>query len=147
MVSLSLSLSLSPLPSPSPPSLPLPLRQGIRSELSQGASCQLDKLQGVLKDRPNKYSLRREGLSFSPTPALSVVHDPGVDANVNILNVSDEGELTGGGGAESHRGYAPGPDQSKSLKRDCNRIPRYGRGTGGCGEDTKVNQLHGNDFR
>ena len=73
------------------------------------------------------------------------MHDPSLEAHVNILNVSEGGEQDGG--VESCRGYAPGPDQSKSLRRDCNRIPRYGRGTGKCEEEAEVKALHGEDFR
>lgn len=120
-------------------------RQGVRSELSKGAASQLDKLHGLLKDQPDKYTLKREGLRFSPTPALDVVHDPNVDSHINILNVSEEAEP--GQGAEWFGGYAPGPNQSKSLKRDCNTIPRYGRGTVSREEDKKVGELHQKDFR
>ena len=105
----------------------------------------MDRLKGMLKCPPQKYSLKKEGLYFSPTPALSVVHDPKLDTHVNILNVSEEGEE--GDGAVPFKGYAPGPDQSQSLKRDRNVIPRHGRGMGGDEEDTELRQLHGRDFR
>lgn len=132
---------------PSLPSLPPhPLhRQGISSELSEGAACQLDKLHGLLKDPPNKYTLKTGDLRFSPTPALDVVHDPTIESHINILSVSEEAEL--GGGIERFRGYAPGPNQSQSLKRDCNTIPRYGRGVVGCNGDKKVGEIHTKDFR
>ena len=93
----------------------------------------------MLKDPPNKYTLKREGLCFSPTPALDVVHDPSVDSHINIFNVSEEVEL--GGRAEWFRGYIPGPNPSQSLKRDCNMIPRYGRGVVGHEEDKKIGEM------
>ena len=99
----------------------------------------------MLKDPPNKYTLKREGLCFSPTPALDVVHDPSVDSHINIFNVSEEVEL--GGRAEWFRGYIPGPNPSQSLKRDCNMIPRYGRGVVGHEEDKKIGEIHGKNFR
>ena len=117
-------------------------RQGISSELSQAPIPQLNKLTGLLKDPPEKYSLKKDGLHLSPTPALSVVHNPTVDTSVDILSVSDEGEQS-----STFRGYAPGPSQSQSLKRDRNTIPRYGRGTCGRGEDDKLSRLHQQDFR
>ena len=123
----------------------LPYRAGVSCELGAGPAGQVDRLKGILKDVPQKYTLKKEGLHFSPTPALSVVHDPKVDMRIDILNVSEDGEEREG---EGHfRGYAPGPGQSQSLKRDCNVIPRHGRGTGGDEEDLKVRQLHGRDFR
>ncbi len=97
----------------------------------------------MLKDPPEKYSLKKDGLHFSPTPALDVVHNPTVDANIDILSVADEGEEEGA----TFKGYAPGPRQSQSLRRDGNTIPRYGRGTCGRGEDGELSRRHQQDFR
>ena len=138
MLVIALQSTLSPLLSLSPR-----FRQGVSSELSEAPASQLDQLTGMLKDPPAKYSLKKDGLHFSPTPALSVVHNPSVDANIDILSVSDEG----GGEDSAFKGYVPGPRQSQSLKRDGNTIPRYGRGTCGHGEDGELTRLHQQDFR
>ena len=71
-----------------------------------------------------------------------MVHNPSVDTNIDILSVSDEGEQS-----PAFKGYGPGPNQSQSLKRDRNTIPRYGRGTCGREEDEKLSRLHQHDFR
>ena len=83
------------------------LRRGLRTEqTSQGplASSQADKLQGLLKDNPNKYSLvASERLRVDKLPALSIIHSKEEDKNIV--------------------GYHPGPVDTMSFKRDCNVVP------------------------
>ena len=83
------------------------LRRGLRTEqTSQGplASSQADKLQSLLKDSPNKYSLiASERLRVDKLPALSIIHSKEEDKNIV--------------------GYHPGPVDTMSLQRDCNVVP------------------------
>ena len=96
-------------------------RKGIRTELTgcgPRATTQLDKLQGLLKDSPQKYSLKQNGLPVYDIPALHVVHNPSVDSRLNIINVSNDSQQDG-----SKKGYVPGPNETRSLKLDSNVIP------------------------
>ena len=78
----------------------------------------MDKLGGLLKDSPQKHSLREEGLRLDSVPALDVVHNPGMDSRLDVLCVEGEGDEEGGGGP-----YLPGPFNTRSLKLDSNVIP------------------------
>ena len=118
-------------------------RQGPSTELREDPASQLDKLTGILKDAPQKYSLKKDGYHFSPTPALGVVNNPNVDASIDIMSVSEDMDE----GGSAFKGYAPGPNQSQSLKRDGNTIPRYGRGTCLREEDPTLSNLHQEDFK
>lgn len=106
---------------------------GIRTELTLSgpqAGTQLDKLQGILKDSPEKYTLREEGLRLEPTPALDVVHNPSVDPRRKVLVVEREHE----GEGSKVVGYRPGPCEKRSLKLDSNVIPIEEEREGGGGE-------------
>ena len=87
------------------------LRRGIGTEcVAQGpkASTQIDKLQGLLKDRPKKISYRlTEQLRVDNLPPLSLIHKNEDSEQQGVV------------------GYIPGPYSTGSLKPDCNTIPLY----------------------
>ncbi|XP_018095907.1 uncharacterized protein cfap92.L isoform X2 [Xenopus laevis] len=83
------------------------------------------RLEGLLKDKPTKLSLRRAGLVLKPVPALSVVQNWGVsDSSV--------------GKERGH--YVPGEVQRHRLTWEGNAIPCPNM------EHRKFQQLKGKDF-
>ena len=84
------------------------VRCGIRTELSNTASCQADKLKSLLKDDPAKKGLApTEGLRVDNMPALAV-----------LSTASEEEEES-----RSVVGFKPGPHSNRSLRLSCNVIP------------------------
>lgn len=85
------------------------------------AGCQLDKLQGLLKDEPMKLSLKFGKGKFHKIPALNVVHYPSVDSEYNKthstdkLNHQEETEVT--------RAFTGGPMTHRSWLLENNFIP------------------------
>uniref|UniRef100_H3A4N6 Cilia and flagella associated protein 92 (putative) n=1 Tax=Latimeria chalumnae TaxID=7897 RepID=H3A4N6_LATCH len=93
-------------------------RRATKTELcTEGskASNQLDKLQGLLKDAPVKYSLKKPGLVLQSIPALSVMQQS--VAEYSSGKVQDKKEVT--------QAFCPGLYDQHSLKWDKNVIPRY----------------------
>uniref|UniRef100_A0A8C3B8B8 Cilia and flagella associated protein 92 (putative) n=1 Tax=Cairina moschata TaxID=8855 RepID=A0A8C3B8B8_CAIMO len=95
------------------------------------ASCQLQKLQGLLKDEPRKFSLRKPGLILKPIPALSVLDN---QPSQNIVAV-----LPGKRKSICY-GFVPGPEGQHSLKWSKNFIPCHNR------ERKVFEKLKGADF-
>ena len=103
-------------------------RLAISTELSIKPSCSVDKLKGLLKDEPQKLSLKLPGLRLVDSPAICVVqaaeHRPD-------SNVPDDAGL----------GYNPGAMENRSIKLDKNIIPIADRN-----HNTFI-KLKGQDFR
>ncbi|XP_065909362.1 uncharacterized protein [Dysidea avara] len=85
-------------------------RLGISTELSAKPLCDADKLKGLLKDEPQKMSLKSPGLKLNEPPALFVLKTAEVRPDSNISN-------------DMGLGYIPGPMDNRSLKLDKNVIP------------------------
>ncbi|XP_043934019.1 uncharacterized protein KIAA1257 homolog [Protopterus annectens] len=109
-------------------------RRGVQSEL-QGegpvASTQTDKLTGLLKDVPMKYSLRKQGMVLKPFPVLSVMHTIADDESL-LDPIKKE--------QETNTGFSPGLYDQHSLKWKPNIIPRHNM------EHTKFERMKGKDF-
>ena len=100
-------------------------RLGIGTELSTKPSCSVDKLKGLLKDEPQKLSLKLPGLRLVDSPAVCVT-EPRPESNIP----DDVGS-----------GYNPGAMENCSLKLDKNVIPIADRN-----HNTFI-KLKGHDFR
>ncbi|KYO29860.1 hypothetical protein Y1Q_0023196 [Alligator mississippiensis] len=96
------------------------------------ASSQLNKLQGLLKDVPAKYSLKRPGLILEPIPALSVLQN----APRDISSASPVNRTR-----SAISGFVPGIEERHSLKWNGNMIPCYNM------EHKKFEKLRGADFK
>lgn len=103
-------------------------RLGISTELSTKPLHGTDKLKGLLKDEPQKLSLKLPGLKPIESPALYVVQAAEPRPNSNIPD--DVGS-----------GYSPGSMDDRSLKLDKNVIPIADR------NHNKFIKLKGQDFR
>lgn len=77
---------------------------------------QTKRLENILKDSPQKYSLRREGLRLEPIPSLDVVQD---------CDPYDDRTLTENWERRGEGGYQPGSNNKGSLKRDGNVVPLH----------------------
>ncbi|XP_013043122.3 uncharacterized protein CFAP92 isoform X1 [Anser cygnoides] len=95
------------------------------------ASCQLQKLQGLLKDEPLKFSLRKPGLILKPIPALSVLDNQPSQNSADVLP---------GRRKSICYGFVPGPEGQHSLKWSKNIIPCHNR------ERQVFEKLKGADF-
>ncbi|KAM9324461.1 uncharacterized protein CFAP92 [Gastrophryne carolinensis] len=87
-----------------------------QTELTSQSSNQMSRLEGLLKDRGAKLSLRKPGLALKPIPALAVMQNAGEPI--------------------TNRGFLPGELKDHSLKWTENIIPRY----------NSDQQLRGKDF-
>lgn len=90
------------------------LRKGSQTEQTpkgKKASSQLDKLQGLLKDAPQKHSLKMHGNS-SDAPPLSTLHSFGLSGKKDSNIAGDRGV-----------GFHPAEFGKGSLKMDRNVIP------------------------
>ena len=106
---------------------------GIRTELREKWGPRTRKFEDLLKDRPTKYSLRREGFRLEPVPPLDVVV------------WSRDGEVRGCGSEE--RVFQPGSGgRRRSLKVDGNVVPvRYQR-TPSPGRREELRERHDRGF-
>ncbi|XP_068763493.1 uncharacterized protein CFAP92 isoform X2 [Struthio camelus] len=95
------------------------------------AAFQLQKLQGLLKDKPLKFSLRKPGLILKPMPALSVLDSQPCDNSSDVL----------GKRKSITCGFVPGASDQHSLKWNKNIIPCHNR------EHEKFEKLKGADFK
>ncbi|XP_013407741.1 uncharacterized protein LOC106171815 [Lingula anatina] len=83
---------------------------------------QIAKLQGLLKDEPKKFSLRKDPMRLHDVPPLNVVLNPSVDtakreAGLPIVPAVD-GEFE-----ERVNGFMPGPYEEHSWLLERNKIP------------------------
>ncbi|ESO89848.1 hypothetical protein LOTGIDRAFT_124357 [Lottia gigantea] len=104
------------------------------------SSNQLDRLQGLLKDTPDKYSLSKPGLMIKPTPPLNVVLNPLVDSQARL-----EGKVMEPACPNEHtdynQGFVSGPFEHRSFKLDRNVIPAFNY------NHMKYNRTKGSDFK
>ena len=105
---------------------------GTAAELRDKSEPQTDKFEDILKDRPMKYSLRREGLRLQPIPPLGVV-----------WNWDRE---RGCGQGDREGVFQPGDTQRRSLSRDGNVVPLQYQRTQGWGSEG-WRERHDRDFR
>ena len=106
-------------------------RLGIGTELSVRPSCSVDKLKGLLKDEPQKLSLKLPGLKLVDSPAISIVQATERRERQLDSNIPDD----------VGAGYTPGAMENHSLKLDKNVIPITDR------NHDKFIKLKGQDFR
>ena len=87
-----------------------------------GASNQLAKLCGILKDPPVKYSLKKPGLALKDIPSLNVVLHPSVDTAARQegkhLSPAIVGEHD-----DNNKGLQPGPYEDFSWALERNQVP------------------------
>ena len=88
------------------------------------SSNQLARLKSMLKEEPEKYSLRKAGFTLEPIPPLSVVLNPSVDAAAREAGLSVRPAVEGEG-EEMTRGFMPGPYTQHSWSLERNRIPAH----------------------
>ncbi|XP_009577179.1 PREDICTED: uncharacterized protein FLJ43738 [Fulmarus glacialis] len=96
------------------------------------ARFQLQKLQGLLKDEPLKFSLRKARPSLKPVPARSALDKQPCDTGPDALR---------GRRKSIANGAVPGPADQRSLARSKNVIPWHNR------EHETSEQLQGADFK
>lgn len=99
---------------------------------------QIDRLTSLLKDAPNKFSLKIG--SVRDIPPLSVVHYPAVDTLGRLKGVSLQPAIPGEG-EEKVTGYKPGPYSLSSWYMEDNRVPAY------VYDHRQHAARHGKDFR
>ena len=104
------------------------------------SSNQIDRLKGLLKDEPAKYTLCRPGLLLKNIPPLSVVTNPKVDTDTRA-----EGRLilpaVKGEDVEKTKGFKPGPYEMRSWLMEYNKVPAVDY------EHDKLSKLKGEDFK
>lgn len=86
------------------------------------SSNQIERLKGLRKDPPMKYSLRKHGLALKEIPPLNVVLNPSIDTESRLAGfnigpaVEDEFD-------QQIKGFVPGEDNNASILLDRNQIP------------------------
>lgn len=103
------------------------------------SSNQLSRLEGLLKGKPQKLSLRRKGISLRNIPPLNVVFNPSVDTDARQEGIipRPEGETED----VTNRGFKPGPFLDHAWILERNKIPAVDY------EHEKFNRLKGHDFK
>ena len=86
------------------------------------SSNQLDRLRGVRKELPKKYSLRKPGMYLEDIPPLNVVLNPSVDTAARLAGRSTSPAVKDEG-VESTNGFGPGPFVEHSWTVEQNQIP------------------------
>lgn len=101
------------------------------------ASNQLARLQGLLKDTPQKLALVNPGLAMREVPPLNVVLNPNVDTHARL-----EGRLPPPEPAqrEVSKGFMPGPHSDKPWVLESNKIPSLDY------QHAKFKDIKGQDF-
>nr|XP_022302036.1 uncharacterized protein LOC111110021 isoform X1 [Crassostrea virginica]XP_022302037.1 uncharacterized protein LOC111110021 isoform X1 [Crassostrea virginica]XP_022302039.1 uncharacterized protein LOC111110021 isoform X1 [Crassostrea virginica] len=100
------------------------LKETELNERGRKGQNQVDKMKGLLKDKPVKFSLRKKGLGLKEVPPLNVVLNPSVDTAAReaglptIPAVENEGQ-------EKTNGFKPGPYEDHSWNLERNKIPVY----------------------
>lgn len=90
------------------------------------SSNQLDRLHGLLKDRPTKKTLNYKGVNFNEIPALSVIKAEYEDEQTRFLN---------------SKGFKAGSDVSMRITDDRNKIPVHYY------DSMRFEKLKGHDFK
>ena len=104
------------------------------------ASNQVAKLQGLLKDYPQKHSLKKRGMHLQNIPPLNVVLNPSVDTDTRLAGGSTSPAVEGEG-IERHKGFKPGPYEDHSWVLERNKIPAIDY------EHHKYRDSKGSDFK
>lgn len=86
------------------------------------SSNQEDRLKDILKDEPQKLSLKKRGMNLAPIPALSVVSYPQVDTHLRKTG-HDLSTHFDNDSLEKNVGFNPGEVEGKSWLFDINTIP------------------------
>ena len=120
---------------------------GLSTELHGKVGTDATKFEDILKDLPQKYSLRREGLCLQPIPPLDVIQNQTRECGDHHMPAQNRGGRGGEGEGERRQsgGYQPGPNEKRSLKRDGNVIPLSAQQTHSSSEESRGN--HRQDFR
>ncbi|XP_060570277.1 uncharacterized protein LOC132728621 [Ruditapes philippinarum] len=103
------------------------------------ASNQVARLQGLLKDKPSKLSLRRPGMNLRNIPPLNVVLNPSVDTDSRLAGITPRPAVENEGD-ERNKGFKPGPCLEHSWVLERNKIPAIYY------EHEKFDKLKGHDF-
>ncbi|KAL4225876.1 hypothetical protein ACF0H5_013865 [Mactra antiquata] len=103
------------------------------------ASNQVARLQGLLKDTPNKLSLRHPGMNLQNIPPLNVVLNPSVDTDARLAGITPRPAVDNEGD-ESNPGFKPGPFTKHGWNLEKNKIPAIDY------EHEKFRRLKGHDF-
>ena len=118
---------------------------GISNEIHDHAGPKTQKYEEILKDSPAKHSLRRVGLRLEPIPPLDVVWNGDVGGGRGTPGEAREGETEEE--AVGYRGFLPGPNEGRSLKRDGNVIPLHHQRAPGPEQQQQRNRTHQRGFR
>lgn len=92
------------------------------TEMDDKGQNQIDKLKGLLKDKPDKLSLKRPGFNLKDIPPLNVVLNPSVDT-LSRLEGKPCLPAVIGEGNEKTKGFNPGPFEECSWAVEKNKIP------------------------
>ncbi|RMX52800.1 hypothetical protein pdam_00012207 [Pocillopora damicornis] len=103
------------------------------------ASNQLAKLEGLLKNYPQKFSLSREGLTLAEIPPLAVVVNPSVDTPAR--KTGKLVPITRDLKEQRNWGFYPGPFEDEGWLMEKNKIPIPDQ------EHERFKTLKGHDFR
>ncbi|XP_067683346.1 uncharacterized protein [Haliotis asinina] len=103
------------------------------------SSNQVDRLKGLLKDSPAKFTLKRPGLTLNEIPPLNVVLNPSVDTEARAAGIPIYPAVKGEG-IESTKGFKPGPFEGRRWQLEKNKIPVFDY------EHQKFARLKGRDF-
>lgn len=109
------------------------------TEMDENGQNQIDKLKGLLKDTPEKLSLKRSGFNLKDIPPLNVVLNPSVDT-LSRLEGKPCLPAVPGEGLEKNKGFHPGPFEEHSWVLEKNKIPAVDY------EHKKFNLKKGHDF-
>ena len=104
------------------------------------ASNQVARLQGLLKDKPQKLALKRPGMALPNIPPLNVVLNPSVDTEARLAGITPRPAVYNEG-VETNKGFQPGPFLSHAWILERNKIPAVDY------EHDKFNKLKGHDFK
>lgn len=103
------------------------------------ASNQLARLQGLLKDQPNKLSLSKPGMALANVPPLNVVLYPGVDTDARLAGITPR-PTTINEVDENNNAFKPGAYIERSWVFERNQVPVIDY------EHEKFEKLKGHDF-
>lgn len=110
------------------------------TEMDEKGQNQIDKLKGLLKDKPEKYALKKPGYTLRDVPPLNVVLNPSVDT-LSRLEGKPLLPAVQGEGDENNKGFHPGPFEDHGWLLDKNKIPTHDY------EHKKFAIVKGQDFK